>query len=278
VHKSSSVMTMTLLDEIVASKRAEVDAARRRLPVEELETRAAAAAAVRDFRTALACSGPIRLIAEIKRASPSANTIRTDLNPVAIARTYQEYGATCVSVLTDAPYFHGHLADLADVRASVSVPLLRKDFVIDEYQVVEARAAGADAILLIAEILDDALLRRLRDHAQRFGMTALVEFHDAANLPRVLASGASLIGINNRNLRSFATNLDHTLRLRDQIPPDVTLVSESGIRSRSDVQRLEAAGISAVLVGESLMRAPDIGLALKRLLGLAPEDVPGPSS
>jgi indole-3-glycerol phosphate synthase len=263
-------MKMAILDEIVASKRREVEAARRQQLLEELEDQAAAAPPVRDFRSALAGPGPIRLIAEIKKASPSAQVIRADFNPVAIARTYEQHGACCLSVLTDAPYFQGHLEDLAQVRATVAIPLLRKDFLIDEYQVVEARSAGADAVLLIAEILDDALLRRLLERARYLGMAALVEFHEATNLPRVLASGANLIGINNRDLRHFDTDLEHTLRLRDRIPPDVVLVSESGIRSRRDVERLEAAGISAVLVGESLMRAPDIGLAVEQLLGLAP--------
>ena len=170
-------------------------------------------------------------------------------------------------MLTDTSYFQGHLAHLAQVRAAVAIPVLRKDFLVDDYQVVEARAAGADAILLIAEILDDIMLGRLLERANRLGMAALVEFHNAANLGRVLASGADLIGINNRDLTDFSTDLEHTIRLRDQIPPEVVLVSESGIRTRHDVERLEAAGISAILVGESLMRAPDIGLAVDRLLG-----------
>jgi len=271
-------MTMTILDEIVAAKRREVDVARQWQSLEELEAQVAVAPSVSDFRAALVGTGPIRLIAEIKKASPSAQVIRADFDPVGIAQIYQQHGASCLSVLTDTPYFKGHLADLAHVRASVTIPLLRKDFLIDDYQVVEARLAGADAILLIAEILDDALLRRLRERAQCLGMAALVEFHDAVNLPRVLASGADLIGINNRDLRNFGTDLEHTLRLRDQIPPDVVLVSESGIRSRRDIERLEAAGISAILVGESLLRAPDIGLAVERLLGLAPEEAPGPLS
>ena len=166
LDESRHDITMTILDEIVASKRREVDAARRRMPLEELEARAAVAPPVGEFRTALAGPGPIRLIAEIKKASPSAQVIRADFNPVAIARTYQQHGASCVSVLTDAPYFQGHLAHLTQVRASVAIPLLRKDFLIDDYQVVEARSAGADAILLIAEILDDALLRRLLERAR----------------------------------------------------------------------------------------------------------------
>jgi indole-3-glycerol phosphate synthase len=260
-----------ILDQIVASKRAEIAAARQRLPIEELEAQAAAAPPVRDFRAALSGPGPIQLIAEVKKASPSAKVIRADFDPVAIARIYQQHGAACLSILTDAPYFQGHLAYLARVRASVAIPLLRKDFLIDDYQVVEARLAGADAILLIAEILDDNTLTRLLELARALGMTALVEFHDATNLPRVLAAGADLVGINNRDLKHFSTDIELTLRLRDQIPPEVLLVSESGIRTRADVERLQNAGVSAILVGESLMRAPDVGLAVEQLLGFAPE-------
>jgi indole-3-glycerol phosphate synthase len=264
-------MTTTILDEIVITKRREVAEAKRRMPLEELEAQAAEAPPPRDFRAALAGPGPIQLIAEVKKASPSAKVIRADFDPVGIARTYQAHGAACLSVLTDAPYFQGHLSYLARVRASVVIPLLRKDFLIDEYQVVEARLAGADAILLIAEILDDDTMARLLARARSLGMSALVEFHDEANLPRVLAAGADLVGINNRDLKRFVTDVNLTLRLRDQIPPDVLLVSESGIRTRADVERLEAAGVSAILVGEHLMRANDIGLAVERLLGLAPE-------
>jgi indole-3-glycerol phosphate synthase len=262
---------MTILDDIVASKHREVVAARRRMPLEELEAQAADAPPMRDFRAMLAGPGPIRLIAEVKRASPSANVIRADFDPVAIARTYQNHGASCVSVLTDAPYFKGHLSYLARVRASVVVPLLRKDFLIDEYQVVEARLAGADGILLIAEILDDETLGHLLSRARDLQMTALVELHDPANLPRVLAAGPECVGINNRDLRYFATDIEHTLRLRDRIPPQIIVVSESGIRTRSDVERLQAAGVSAILVGESLMKARDIGQAVERLLGLSPQ-------
>ena len=265
-------MNPSILDEIVESKRREVAASRVRLPFEELEAQANEAPPVRDFRAALAGPGPIQLIAEVKKASPSAKVIRADFEPIAIARTYQAHGAACLSVLTDAPYFQGHLSYLARIRASVAIPLLRKDFLIDEYQVVEARMAGADAILLIAEILDDDKLASLLALAGKWKMAALVEFHDPNNLPRVLASGADLVGVNNRDLRRFVTDLDLTLRLRDQVPPEVVLVSESGIRTRLDVERLEAAGVSAILVGETLMRASDIGLAVERLLGLAPEE------
>jgi len=257
-----------ILDQIVATKRREVAAAVARMPLEELEAQAAEAPPVRDFRAALAGPGPIRLLAEVKKASPSAGVLRADFDPIAIARTYQAHGASALSVLTDSGYFQGHLSYLARIRASVAIPLLRKDFLIDEYQVVEARMAGADAILLIAEILDDAQLSALLGRARSLGMSALVEFHDPANLPRVLASGANLIGVNNRDLTRFVTDLDLTLRLRDQIPADVVLVSESGIRTRDDVERLQRAGVSAILVGETLMRAPDIGAAVETLLGL----------
>ncbi len=260
----------TILDEIVASKRREVDAKRRRLPLEEVETQAAEAPPARDFRAALTGEGPIRLIAEVKKASPSAGVIRADFDPIALARTYQAHGAACLSVLTDEPYFQGHLSYLARIRASVVIPLLRKDFVVDEYQVVEARMAGADAVLLIAEILSDKELTSLIARIKHWRMSPLVEFHEEANLPRVLAAGADLVGINNRDLKHFVTDLDLTLRLRDRIPNNVVLVSESGIKSYRDVQRLEAVGVSAILVGESLMRSKDVGLAVEQLLGLSP--------
>ncbi len=261
----------TILDEIVQTKHREVEAARKRMPLVELEAQVAEAPPVRDFRAALAGPGPIRLIAEVKKASPSAGLIRPDFDPIAIARTYQTHGAACLSVLTDVQYFQGHLSYLARIRAAVAIPVLRKDFLIDEYQVVEARMAGADAVLLIAEILDDATLRALLERTRGLGMAALVELHDAANLPRVLAAGADLVGINNRDLHRMVTDLDTTLRLRDQVPDDIVLVSESGISRRAHVERLEAAGVSAILVGESFMRQADIGLAVERLLGLAPE-------
>jgi len=261
----------TILDQIVATKRQEIEAARQRRPEAQLRRELAQSPAARDFFAAVSVPGRVNLIAEVKKASPSAKVIRADFDPIAIARTYQDHGAACLSVLTDAPYFQGHLSYLARIRAAVALPLLRKDFIIDEYQVVEARLAGADAILLTAEILDDATLAHLLARARTLGMAALVEFHDEANLPRVLASGADLVGVNNRDLKRFVTDLDLTLRLRDQIPAEVLLVSESGIRSRHDVERLEQAGVSAILVGEHLMRAQDIGLAVEQLLGLAPE-------
>jgi indole-3-glycerol phosphate synthase len=268
-------MNTTMLDQIVASKRRELTAARRRMPLEELQAQALKAPPVRDFRAALAGSGPIRLIGEVKKASPSVGVIRDDFDPVDIARIYQESGAACISVLTDVPYFQGHLSHLARVRAAVVLPLLRKDFIIEEYQVVEARLAGADAILLIAEILGTADLISLQKSAWDLGMSVLVELYDEMNLPRVLDAGANIIGINNRNLRTFVTDIDHTLELRGEIPQGIMVVSESGIQNRHDVQRLEAAGVSAILVGESLMRATDIGSAVQQLLGLVPQASPG---
>jgi indole-3-glycerol phosphate synthase len=258
----------TILDQIVETKKREVAAASARMPLEELADQARTAPPVRDFAAALAGPGPIRMIAEVKKASPSAGIIRADFEPISIAKTYQAHGAACLSVLTDVTYFQGHLSYLARIRAATAIPLLRKDFIIDEYQVVEARLAGADAILLIAEILDDDRLRSLRERAREWGMSTLVEFHDEANLDRVLASGAEIVGINNRNLHRFETDLGQTFRLRSRIPQSVLLVSESGIASRADVERLEAARVDAVLVGETLMRSRDIGRAVEDLLGL----------
>ena len=226
-----------------------------------------AAPAPRDFLAAVSTPGPIRLIAEVKKASPSKGVIRTDFEPVAIARTYAQHGAACLSVLTDEQYFQGSLDYLRRIRATVDLPVLRKDFIIDPYQVYEARTAGADAVLLIAECLDDNELRLLHDTVGELQMTALVELYDPENLSRVLDVGAKLIGVNNRDLRTFETDLEHTLRLREQVPTDRALVAESGIRTRADVQRLEAAGVNAILVGETLMASPDIGAAVDELLG-----------
>jgi indole-3-glycerol phosphate synthase len=257
----------TILDQIVASKRREIAEARARVSEAELERRAAAVPPARDFRAALQRPGGIQFVAEVKKASPSAGVIRADFDPVAIARTYEAHGAACISVLTDGPFFQGSLEYLAQIRAAVSVPLLRKDFILERYQLLEARVAGADCALLIAEILDLVALPRLLCDAHEVGLQPLVEIHDAENLPRVLDAGARLVGINNRDLRSFKTRLEHTLDLIPQVPKDCCLVSESGIKSRADVLRLQAAGVHAVLVGETLMAAPDIGAKLDELRG-----------
>jgi indole-3-glycerol phosphate synthase len=255
----------SILDRIVAYKREEVRTARERLPEARLEERVAQVHPTRDFRGALDKRPEVRVIAEVKKASPSAGLLRADFDPAAIARAYERHGAACISVLTDEPSFQGHLDHLEAVRAAVSLPLLRKDFILDRYQLLQARAAGADAVLLIAEVLDDSSLRRLLSQARELGLQALVELYDAENLPRVLDSGARLVGINNRDLRTFRVRLEHTLELADRVPADVCLVSESGIRSRADLDRLKAAGVRAVLVGETLVRSPDVGAALDRL-------------
>jgi indole-3-glycerol phosphate synthase len=260
----------TILDRIVAAKRQELADRQARVPERELERRLADAPPRRDFRAALEGPGGIQVIAEVKKASPSAGVLRADFDPVAIARTYAAHGAAALSVLTDAPFFQGELAYLTAIRAAVAPPLLRKDFLLDRYQLLEARVAGADAVLLIAEVLTGDELPRLLRQAAELGLQALVEFYDAANLPRVLAGGARLIGINNRDLRTFVTRLEHTLELAPRLPADCCLVSESGIRSRPDVLRLQAAGVRAVLVGETFMRAPDVGAKLDELCGVAP--------
>jgi indole-3-glycerol phosphate synthase len=258
---------MSILDEIIAAKRREIDDAKRARSEDEQRRAAEAAPPPRNFFAALSSPGPIKLIAEIKKASPSAGLIRADFNPIEIGATYERHGASCISVLTDEQFFAGSLENLREVRAAVGIPCLRKDFILDKYQLYEARAAGADAVLLIAECLDDCNLRALFNEAVSLGMAPLVELYDAANLPRAFDAGATLIGVNNRDLRTFQTNLDHTLRLRERVPHECVLVSESGIQTRADVLRLQAAGVDAVLVGESLMREPDIGRAVDELLG-----------
>ena len=257
---------MTILDEILAHKRVELDALRRRVPPAELAERAAAAPPPRGFRRALLGGGP-RVIAELKRRSPSRGEIRADFDPVAIARAYEAGGAAALSVLTDERFFGGSLAVLTAVRAVTQLPLLRKDFLIDAYQIDEARAAGADAVLLIVAALTAAELARLLEHARGLGLDALVEVHDEAELDAAKGVGADLIGINNRDLRSFVTDLGVTERLARRVPEGVLVVAESGIHGPADVARLTRAGAGAFLVGESLMREPDPGLALRRLLG-----------
>jgi indole-3-glycerol phosphate synthase len=257
----------SILEKIVATKRREVAAAKAATPEPELRARLADAPPPRDFLAALAADGPIKLIAEVKKASPSKGVIRAEFDPLQIAQTYQAHGATCVSVLTDQVYFQGRLDYLRQIRAAIQLPVLRKDFILDPYQLLEARAAGADAVLLIAECLDDTELKTLHDQTRRLDMTPLVELYLPENLPRVLQAGATLIGVNNRDLRTFQTDLDHTIRLRQQIPRGCVVVGESGIHRPEDVQRLQRAGVNAILVGEYLMAQPDIGAAVDTLLG-----------
>jgi indole-3-glycerol phosphate synthase len=257
----------TILDQIVATKRKELDRAKALVSESALRQQLPSAPPVRDFAQSLAQAGSIGLIAEVKKASPSKGVIRENFDPVAIAQTYERHGAACISVLTDEPYFQGSLVYLSQIRQSVEVPLLRKDFIIDPYQVAESRVAGADAVLLIAECLDQRSLQTLYDAAVDLGMAPLVEFYDPDNLPQVLNIGAKLVGINNRNLHTFEVDLEHTVRLRGQIPEDRIVVAESGVRTRADVEKLSMAGVRAMLVGESLMAQPDIGVAVDRLLG-----------
>lgn len=258
----------SILDRIVGTKHREIDAARRAVPDADLERRLAGLPPARDFTRALRRPGEVAVVAEVKKASPSAGLIRADFDPVAIARTYERHGAAAVSVLTDADYFQGSLAYLAAARAAVGVPVLRKDFVLDRYQLLEARAAGADAVLLIAECLPGDRLATLQRQATELGLHTLIELHDADQLPRVLDAGGPVIGINNRDLRTFTTRLEQTLELLPKIPADRTVVSESGVTSNADLVRLGRAGAAAVLVGESLMRSPDIGAALDALRGV----------
>ena len=254
-----------ILQRIVETKRGQVEALRRSLS--DLRDRAEDAPAARDFAGAIAGGEAVSVIAEIKRRSPGAGAIRTDLDPLLLGPAYESGGAAALSVLTDEEYFGGSLGDLAEVRGLVGIPVLRKDFVIDESQVYEARGAGADAILLIVRILDDDRLRSLRALAEELGMSALVEAHDGAEVERGLAAGARLLGINNRNLRTFETQIDVTLSLAARVPRGVVLVSESGIHTAADVCRVGERGVDAVLVGESLLRQEDPGSGVTALAG-----------
>lgn len=258
---------MNVLDRILAHKADEVRDAKTRLrPAALAEEARAATRPVRSLRASLrACEG-VPVIAEIKRMSPSKGLIRADFDAEKIAIAYQAAGAAGISVLTDERFFGGSLEILRQVRAVVATPLLRKDFVIDAYQIDEARVAGADAVLLIVAALDDARLAALHDHALALGLDVLVEVHDESELERALAIGSRLIGVNNRDLKSFEVDLGTTERLAARIAdPEIVLVAESGIASPADVARLERAGAGGFLVGESLMRMPDPGRALEAL-------------
>jgi indole-3-glycerol phosphate synthase len=259
--------TDTILDTIVAVKREEVAELSGRGA--ELRDRAADAPGARDFAAALRHPGEVRLLAEVKRRSPSAGPIRADADAPTIAGWYQSGGAAAVSVLTDERFFGGRLADLVAVRAAVELPVLRKDFIIDALQIFEARAAGADAILLIARILDDTVLAELLGQAGELGMAALVEAHDTEELDRALAVGARLVGVNNRDLATFVTDMELSVRVAPTVASQVTFVAESGIRTPDDVRRLGEVGVDAILVGESLMRQPDPAAAARALVGIS---------
>lgn len=257
-----------ILERIVAVKREEIAAARKRRSLVSLRAEAEARRDVRGFEAALRAklaAGAAAVIAEVKKASPSRGVLREHFVPADIAASYQRGGAACLSVLTDAPFFQGAAAYLEQARGACTLPVLRKDFMVDAYQVFEARALGADCILLIAACLDDALMRDLEAQARALGMAVLVEVHDGAELERALRCETPLVGINNRNLRSFEVSLDTTLALLPRVPPERLLVTESGILAPADVQRLRGAGVNAFLVGEAFMRAPDPGAALEGL-------------
>ncbi|WP_243338482.1 indole-3-glycerol phosphate synthase TrpC [Anaeromyxobacter soli] len=257
---------MTFLAGILARKRDEVEARRAAEPERELAARARDAAPPRPFEAALSLrGGPARVIAEVKRASPSAGPIAAGLDAPGQALRYAAAGAAAISVLTDGPGFGGSLADLSAVRAAVDVPLLRKDFVVDRYQLLEARAAGADAALLIVAALEDGALRELLDACGGLGLAALVEVHDAGEAERALAAGARIVGVNNRDLRTFAVDLATSERILPALPAGVRGVAESGVRTPEDARRLRRAGAANLLVGEALVRASDPGALLREM-------------
>ena len=257
-----------ILDRILAVKAEEVAAARAAKPLQAVMSAARDAAPPRDFVGALRAkiaAGRAAVISEIKKASPSKGVIREDFDPAAIAKSYERHGAACLSVLTDGQFFKGRLDDLAIARGACALPALRKDFMIDPYQVYEARAAGADCILLIVAALADAQMGELEDIAREVGLAVLVEVHDGAELDRALRLKTPLVGINNRNLRTFETKLETTLDLLERIPHGRIVVTESGILKPEDVERMRSRSVGAFLVGEAFMRAPDPGVELERL-------------
>jgi indole-3-glycerol phosphate synthase len=265
-----------ILQQIVETKKGEVAANRQTTPIEALKERCAAASPARNFFAAVTKEpkGLVNVIAEVKKASPSVGIIREDFDPVGIAKAYHAAGADALSVLTDEQYFKGKLEYIQQIRDVVPLPVLRKDFIIDPYQVYEARAAGADAILLIAEILSDSMLMDLEILATELKLTTLIEVHELDSLLRVRSiigfpmRSYSLLGINNRDLTTFKVDLSTTMRLAEFVEDKQVLVSESGIRDRSDVQRLESAGIRTLLIGETLMKSPDLGGTMANLKGI----------
>ena len=257
-----------ILETIVTVKHQEVAAARKRKSLETVRQDAESRVLTRDFVVAIRAkmtAGQPAVIAEVKKASPSKGVLREDFIPADIAQSYAEYGAACLSVLTDVQFFQGSVDALKQARASCHLPVLRKDFMVDAYQIYESRAMGADCVLLIAACLDDARMRDFEAIAHGLGMAVLVEVHDAAEMERALRLDTPLIGVNNRNLKTFEVSLETTLDLRRQVGSDRIIVTESGIRTRDDVLRMGSAGVGAFLVGEACMRAPEPGQALAEL-------------
>lgn len=259
-----------ILDKIVAHKRKEIEQSKKEATLAAIRARAQRATAPRDFAAALRSgydNSGIALISEIKKASPSAGIIRTDFNPVEIAKIYEQSGASAISVITDEEFFKGSLSYLANVRATVDLPLLRKDFIIHPCQIYEALAFGADAVLLIVAILSDQELKVFLELCDKLGLAALVEVHTEQERDRALIAGAKIIGINNRSLQTFKVDLDTTLRVAKDLPKDILCVSESGIKTADDVKRLQDASIHAMLVGTFFMKSTDIGASVVSLLG-----------
>ncbi|MCY3859681.1 MAG: indole-3-glycerol phosphate synthase TrpC [Gammaproteobacteria bacterium] len=267
-------MKGTVLDEIVAHKRTEVDSRKRKTPLNSLESALRDSPPLRGFQEALDAP-EASVIAEIKRASPSKGVIREDFNPSEIATSYEQYGAACLSVLTDERFFQGNDAVLSTARTTTQLPVLRKDFIVDEYQIFETRVLPADCLLLIVGALDRAHLESFHQIGIELGMAVLVEVHDESELETALSVDAQLIGINNRDLRTFHTDLSVTERLVQRIPSSVKVVSESGIHSREDVARILACGVNTFLVGEAFMRASDPGLAMSEIFGYRKESSTG---
>lgn len=261
----------SILEKIVLHKRQEIEIAQRERPLRELQKLVEQTAPPLDFLSAITAgeqADRVSLIAEVKKASPSKGLIRADFDPVSISEAYAANGASCLSVLTDQHFFQGHLDYLRQVRAAVAIPLLRKDFILTEYQVWEARSAGADAVLLIAECLEAPTMKRLHKLIISLKMTPLVELYDRGNIAAVLDCNPVLVGVNNRDLNTFEVNLQHSLDIKRELPSNVAMVSESGIFTPAHVRLMREHAVDAILVGESLMRADDIGAAVRKLLSL----------
>lgn len=256
----------TILDEIIENKLLEVGQSEKKLPLEQIVEGLDSARPVRDFYAALKPEGNLRIIAEIKRASPSKGIISKDFDPVRIARSYASGGASALSVLTDEKFFKGSLLYLSQIRDAVQTPLLRKDFILQPYQVYESRYYGADALLLIVAALEQEVLCELLELTQSLGMNALLEVHDEQELERALSARAKIIGINNRDLRTFSVDLGVSLKLSKSVPGETIVVAESGIRSADDVSKLRSAGVHVFLIGETFMKTPDPGKELNKLI------------